>query len=162
MFRITNELSNSCSYIYGQIEVKLAFARFISEYLIRAEDATSQVLDEMVNSFDGARVRDENEVFSREELRTYGTLILVEMGMVFRSMYLERDMRRTEKMNIEEHENSKIDITICLCILLSKSLSAKAITIEQNLAKKVLEICQENISALHLAEIQKITSKGGN
>jgi hypothetical protein len=46
-----------------------------------------------------------------------------------------------------------------MCILLAKSKSAKTIAIEQNLFKKVLEICQENVSALHLADIQKLTSK---
>ena len=48
----------------------------------------------MVTSFDGERVRDENEVFSRDEMRTYGALILLEMGMVFRAMYLEKDLKR--------------------------------------------------------------------
>lgn len=114
----------------------------------------------MVDSFDGERVRNENEVFSREEMRTYGALILVEMGMVFRAMYLEKDMRRSgDQMNLEEYENAKVDICMCMCIVLAKSQSAKAIAVEQNLAKKVIEICQENISALHLADIQKITGK---
>jgi hypothetical protein len=45
-----------------------------------------------------------------------------------------------------------------MSILLAKCKSAKTITIEQNLAKKIIEICQENISALHLAELQKLTS----
>lgn len=58
IFRITNELSHSCTYLYGQVEVKLAYARFISEYLIRSN--SNGFLDEMVDSFDGERVRDEN------------------------------------------------------------------------------------------------------
>jgi hypothetical protein len=135
MFRIINELSSTCSYLYGQIEVKLALSRFISEFLIRIpEDPqhTDNYLDEMVFSFDGKRYFDENEVFSREELRTYGSLILVEMGMVFRGLYLDKD-QRVQRASLEEmnnHENSKIDINICLCILLAKSKSAKTITIE--------------------------------
>jgi len=40
-----------------------------------------------------------------------------------------------------------------MSILLAKCKSAKTITIEQNLAKKIIEICQENISALHFAEL---------
>lgn len=54
-------------------------------------------------------------------MRTYGSLILLEMGMVFRAMYLEKDARRGgDQMNFEENENAKVDITICICILLAK------------------------------------------
>ena len=116
----------------------------------------------MVMSFDGTRFFDENEVYSREELRTYGSLILVEMGMVFRGLYLDKDQKAQVSLDEhQDHENSKIDINICLCILLAKSKSAKTIAIEQNLAKKIIDICQENVSALHLADIQKITQKSG-
>jgi len=93
MFRIINELSSTCSYLYGQIEVKLALSRFISEFLMRLPEDRLNAdnhLDEMVLNFDGKRYFDENEVFSREELRTYGSLILVEMGMVFRGLYLDK------------------------------------------------------------------------
>jgi hypothetical protein len=45
----------------------------------------------MVCSFDGRRYFDENEVFNREELRTYGSLVLVEMGMVFKGLYIDKD-----------------------------------------------------------------------
>jgi hypothetical protein len=132
MFRITNELSTSCSYIYGQIEVKLALSRFISEFLMRLPDAEiNNHLDDMVMSFDGTRYFDENEVYSREELRTYGSLILVEMGMVFRGLYLDKDQKAQSSIDeLQDHENSKIDINICLCILLAKSKSAKTIAIE--------------------------------
>jgi hypothetical protein len=149
-------LSSSCSFLYGQIEVKLALSRFIAELIMRSEN--SIVLDEMVCSFDGRRYFDENEVFTKEELRTYGSLILVEMGMVFKGLYIDKDHRliNGQMASIEElqdRENSKIDITICMSILLAKSKSAKTIAIEQNLVKKIIEICQENISALHLAEL---------
>jgi len=89
MFRIINCLSSSCSFLYGQIEVKLALCRFIAEFLMRSECAGH--LDEMVASFDGRRYFDENEVFTKEEFRTYGSLILVEMGMVFKALYIDKD-----------------------------------------------------------------------
>jgi hypothetical protein len=89
MFRIINELSSSCSYVYGQIEVKLALSRFIAEFLIRNPDNDAH-LDEMVGTFDGSRYFDENQLFTREELRTYGSLILLEMGLVFRGLYFDR------------------------------------------------------------------------
>ncbi len=63
----------------------------IAEYLLRVETVPS--LDEMVERFEGQRYFDENEVFSKEELRTYGSLILLEMGMVFKSLYLDKDSR---------------------------------------------------------------------
>jgi hypothetical protein len=91
MFRIINQLSSSCSFLYGQIEVKLALSRFIAELLMRSENPS--VLDEMVCSFDGRRYFDENEVFTKEEMRTYGSLILVEMGMVFKGLYIDKDHR---------------------------------------------------------------------
>jgi hypothetical protein len=91
MFRMINELSTSCSYIYGQVDVKLGVIRFIAEYLLRVEVAPC--LDEMVARFEGQKYFDENEVFSREDLRTYGSLILLEMGMVFKSLYLDKDAK---------------------------------------------------------------------
>jgi hypothetical protein len=44
----------------------------------------------MVGTFDGSRYFDENQLFTREELRTYGSLILLEMGLVFRGLYFDR------------------------------------------------------------------------
>ncbi len=103
----------------------------IAEFLIRVPDGDPNYLDDMVNSFDGRRYFDENEVFTREELRTYGSLILLEMGMVFRGLYLDKDMKAGRSLTeFDEHENSKIDINICLCIFLAKSLSAKTIALE--------------------------------
>ena len=55
--------------------------------------------------------------------------------------------------DMDDHENSKIDICLCINILLAYSESAKVQSIEQNLLKKVMEICQENVSALHLSEL---------
>jgi hypothetical protein len=45
-------------------------------------------------------------------------------------------------------------------ILLSKSSSAKKVAIEENFLKKICEVCSENINAIHLAEIQKLSTKG--
>jgi hypothetical protein len=102
MFRIINLLAGSCSYAYGQIEVKLALVRFIAELLMRVPEG-NQVLDEMVGGFDGRRYMDENEVYTREELKTYGSIILVEMGLVFKGLYLDKD-QRGHTIN-EENEN---------------------------------------------------------
>lgn len=104
----------------------MALSRFIAELLMRSECA--EKLDEMVSSFDGRRYFDENEVFTREEFRTYGSLILVEMGMVFKGLYIDKD--RMNSQGNQDHENSKIDITICMSILLAKCKSAKTIAIE--------------------------------
>jgi hypothetical protein len=52
-----------------------------------------------------------------------------------------------------EHENSKIDISLCMSLLIASCDSAKVQAIEQNLYKKVIEICLENVQALHLAEL---------
>ncbi len=45
----------------------------------------------MVGQFDGSRLFDENEMFTREELRTYGSLILIEMSLVFKGLYMDKD-----------------------------------------------------------------------
>lgn len=136
MFRMINELGSTCSYIYGQVDVKLGLIRFIAELLVRldgpdsSKQEKSHCLDEMVQTFSGERYFDENQVFSREELRTYGSLILIEMGMVFKALYLEKDQKAVRTDSLEDYENYKIDITIALSVLLSKSKSAKAVAIE--------------------------------
>ena len=61
--------------------------------------------------------------------------------------------------DLQDHENSKIDICLCLGILVASSESAKTQAIEQNLMKKVVEICGENVSALHLSELQRFAQK---
>jgi len=58
---------------------------------MRMESDTVHHLDEMVTSFDGSRYFDENEVFTKEEFKTYGSLILLEMGMVFKGLYSNKD-----------------------------------------------------------------------
>lgn len=52
-----------------------------------------------------------------------------------------------------DHENSKIDICLSLSILVAASQAAKVQAVEQNLVKKVIEICEENVEALHLSEL---------
>jgi uncharacterized Fe-S center protein len=116
----------------------------------------------MIGSFDGKSYIENQGISQDESMDTYGSVIVVEMGKVFRAMYLEREMRSREMIGVEEIENYKVDICMCLCILLAKSQSAKTTAINQNLLKKVLEICQENISALHLADLQKITKQPTN
>ncbi len=61
--------------------------------------------------------------------------MLIEMAKVFKGLYVDKNQK--DALN----ENQKIDITICICILMAKSQTAKITAIEQNLAKKVLEIC---------------------
>jgi hypothetical protein len=51
MFKIINGLSVS-SYFYGHVDVKLAIARFISEFLIRLPKNQDNYLDELVQPFD--------------------------------------------------------------------------------------------------------------
>lgn len=65
------------------------------------------------------------------------------MGSVFKVLY----------ENTCEDENAREDICTCLSILLARSLSAKRQAIESNLVKKIAEIAQENVSALHLSEL---------
>jgi len=60
-----------------------------------------------------------------------------------------------------EHENSKIDISLCLSLLIASCDSAKTAAVEQNLFRKVIEICQENVEAIHLAELQKFSTQRG-
>ena len=62
--------------------------------------------------------------------------------------------------DMHDHENSKIDICLCMNILIASSQSAKVQSIEQNLFKKIMQICSENVSALHLSEFQRFSQKG--
>jgi hypothetical protein len=47
-----------------------------------------------------------------------------------------------------------------LSILLTKCSASKTASIEQNFVKKIIEIANENASALHLGELQKYKTKG--
>jgi len=55
--------------------------------------------------------------------------------------------------NGEDNENARIDICNCLCVLLAKSESAKRVAVEENFLKRLIEICGDNLSALHLSEL---------
>ena len=82
---------------------------------------------------------------------------------MFRSLYVDlHDSRQQMGVPRDEHdhENSKIDISLCMNILIAVSDSAKVQAIEQNLLKKVIEICSENVSALYLSELQRFQQKG--
>jgi predicted DNA-binding protein (UPF0251 family) len=48
-----------------------------------------------------------------------------------------------------------------MSLLIASCDSSKTQAIEQNLYKKVVEICIENVEALHLAELQKLSQRGG-
>ena len=86
--------------------------------------------------------------------------MLLEFGQVFKALYIDqRDARQVTSVprDLAEHENSKIDVCMCLSILLSTCNSAKQQAASQNLLKKVIEICGENISAVHMHELQRVT-----
>ena len=89
-------------------------------------------------------------------------MLLLEFGQVFRGLFVDqRDLRQKTSLpyDLAEHENSKVDICLCLSILLGSSISAKTRAFEENLVKKVIEICEENVQAIHLAELQKFTTR---
>ena len=101
-------------------------------------------------------------------METYGSQLLVEMGTVFKSLYLDKQQhygKISKQEEISEQENTKIDIVQCLCVLFAVSQSAKTQAVEQNMVKKIVEICEENSGAVNLSEIQKIKKsigKGNN
>lgn len=85
------------------------------------------MLDELV---DGEKYFENQENLSANEcMKTYGSLILIEMGMVFRALYTQKGQAPSSAV-MEDIENQKIDITMCLCILLAKSKSAKTLAID--------------------------------
>jgi hypothetical protein len=90
------------------------------------------------------------------EVETYGGQLLLEFGQVFKALYVDqRDARQVSSVprDLAERENSKIDVCMCLSILVASSMSAKQQATSQNLLKKVIEICGENISAVHMQEL---------
>ena len=162
MFKLIG--SQHSSYFYGHIDVKLSICRFVSELLIRLPQSSCRehFLDETVRLFDGEKYMERGYVEDEKDIDTFGGLLLVEFGQVFRALYIDQhDQRATSGLPRQEgeHENSKIDISLCINILTASSQSAKVQAIDQNLFKKVMEICSENASALHLAELQRYTDK---
>lgn len=94
-------------------------------------------------------------------METYGGYLLLEFATVFKALYVDKKEARSAYGNedtIDEQENQKIDICMCLSVLLSTSNASKTACVEHNLLKKVIEIGQENIQALQLGELNKFTS----
>ena len=156
MFRLIG--SKHSTYYYGHIDVKLSICRLVAEILMRFPTSTvkQHYLDETVRLFDGEKYIEQGYLKDESEIETYGGLLLLEFGQVFRSLYVDqRDARQKVGVPNEygEHENSKIDISLCMSLLIASCDSAKVQAIEQNLYKKVIEICLENVHALHLAEL---------
>lgn len=128
-----------------------------------ASNFKEHFLDETVRCFDGDKYVNLGYLDDAQEIDTFGGLLLIEFGQVYRALYVDLHDERQQMgvpRDMADHENSKIDICLCLNILLATSLSAKTNAIEQNLFKKVLEICSENVSALHLSELQRFSQKG--
>jgi len=128
MFRLIG--SQHSSFFYGHIDVKLAICRFVAELLIRLP--SSNFLDETVRKFNGSKYMDTGFLEDNNEIDTYGSLLLVEFGQVFRALYVDqRDSRQSTSLprDLNEHENSKIDVCLCLAILVGSSESAKTTSI---------------------------------
>ena len=161
LFRLIG--SQHSTYYYGHIDVKLAICRFIGELLIRMPQSNfkEHFLDETVRQFDGDKYVSLGYLEDEQEIVTFGGLLLIEFGHVFRALYVDLHDQRQQTgvpRDLVDHENSKIDICLCMNILIASSESAKVQSIEQNLLKKVMEICSENVSALHLSELQRFAS----
>lgn len=86
MFKIINETSQS-SYFYGHIDVKLALCRFISEFLLRLPVQSETHLDELVKHFPSQKL---HEVMEETDLESYGSILLLEFGSVFKQLYIDR------------------------------------------------------------------------
>lgn len=124
---------------------------------------TEHYLDETVRGFDGDKYVSLGYLEDAQEIETFGGLLLIEFGHVFRALFVDLHDARQQigvPRDLQDHENSKIDICLCLSILVATSEAAKVQSIEQNLLKKVVEICAENVSALHLSELQRFQQKG--
>ena len=83
--------------------------------------------------FDGEKYMERGYVDDVQDIDTFGGLLLVEFGQVFRALYIDQhDQRLASGLPREEgeHENSKIDISMCLNILIASSQSAKVQAIE--------------------------------
>ncbi|CDW71951.1 UNKNOWN [Stylonychia lemnae] len=154
-FELINKISQTSGF-YGGNEIKLSICRFIAEYLLRLPTRQQNYLDEMIEQYESQNYFKVNE---RDDLQAFGSRLLMEMGLVFKQVYLDNDSHSDYQKDQDEQENQKIDITMCICILLSKCQSAKTAAVEQNMMKKVIEICQENLNAIVLQEIQKVTKK---
>lgn len=110
----------------------------------------------MIDNFDASNL---HKPQTRADLESFGSAILVQMGIVFKQLYVEKDLIRRKEDDSDGQENQRIDVCQCLSVFLASCFSAKTAAVEQNLIKKVIEICKEHVSALVLQEIQATTKK---
>lgn len=83
--------SQHSSYYYGHIDVKLAICRFIGELLIRLPQSNfkEHFLDETVRQFDGDKYVKLGYLDDVQDIDTFGGLLLIEFGSVFRALYVD-------------------------------------------------------------------------
>ena len=70
---------------------------------------------------------------------------------MFKALYVGDKPRIQEGLT----ENYQKDICLCLNVLFSSCQSAKTVAVEQNFLKKVVDICGENASAIHMLQLAK-------
>ena len=89
LFRLIG--SQHSAYYYGHVDVKLAICRFVGELLIRMPQSnfTEHYLDETVRGFDGDKYVQLGYLEDAQEIDTFGGLLLIEFGQVFRSLYVD-------------------------------------------------------------------------
>lgn len=89
MFRLIG--SQHSSFFYGHIDVKLSICRFVSELLIRMPEShfKDHFLDETVRLFDGEKYMERGYVEDEQDIDTFGGLLLIEFGSVFRALYVD-------------------------------------------------------------------------
>lgn len=89
MFRLIG--SKHSSFYYGHIDVKLAICRLVAEVLIRLPTSSfkQHYLDETVSLFDGEKYIEKGYLQDESEIDTYGGLLLLEFGIVFRALYVD-------------------------------------------------------------------------
>ena len=89
MFKLIG--SQHSSFYYGHIDVKLSVCRFVAELLIRmpASNCKEHFLDETVRLFDGEKYMERGFVDDVQDIDTFGGLLLVEFGQVFRALYID-------------------------------------------------------------------------
>lgn len=129
MFKLVG--SPHSNYFSGHIDVKLAICRFVAELLIRMplSDQKEHYLDETVDLFSALAYMDRGKVIEDEqEISTFGGLMLMEFGHVFKALYV--DMRSDREVSglpreTEDRENSRLDICVCINILTAVSMASK-------------------------------------
>jgi len=71
MFAIAD--SQPSAYFYGNVDVKLALCRFVTEYLLRVSQANLRTnLDQMIGSFDASLYMQSIESVDQQDMTTYG------------------------------------------------------------------------------------------